>query len=78
MRLSLILTIRISLEDVVGEGWTMEKLLDSGVFKTMWEWLPADGDWIEDELEYIREYHSVESLSEYARSVTDSCNNRLI
>lgn len=61
----------LTLEDVVGKKWTMDKLLESGKFTALWVWLPGTGSdeemgqaWIDDVLEYIQEY-GYTALSEY-------------
>ena len=62
----------LTLEDVVGKKWTIEKLLESGKFKALWVWVPGDGgsyeemsqDWIDDLLDDIQRYGD-EPLSAY-------------
>lgn len=61
----------LTLEDVVGDKWTIQKLLESGKFKALWVWEPGSGsyekmsqEWIDDLLDNIQRYGD-EPLSAY-------------
>lgn len=61
----------LTLEDVVGEKWTMDKLLESGKFTALWVWEQGNASneeasqaWIDDVLDYVREY-GYTALSEW-------------
>lgn len=53
----------LTLQDVIGEEWTPESLLDSGIFKANWEWSPSDPE--EDWINEIKEKEKNKTLSDY-------------
>lgn len=58
------------IEDIIGDEWTLEELLESGAFHTLWTWVPAydDEDWIQDLIEenQIYDWRTLEYYDEYS------------